>query len=315
MKSSIFLANLTVVDHAYIDRNGQVLGGSFNPSFLVSGETDNVEKVVVDFSTVKKDLKILIDHKVTGIDHKLWITRESSATLTPREPEGETAMVLISTPCLKLDIPGDAVVVLDCGYSIEAIGVYLGNYLTNALGAKYPSIKVTCLNSTKVHSLNSSLPVSTFSYVHGLKDSTSWGCQNNSHGHLSYLQLFPSKEHVREYENGRTSPSYPEESGIDKLRRVIARDLDGTVFVRKENFKGIEDGMAVVGYSSRDRGTFHASYDVKTVKVKILESETTIEFLVEYVMQKYVEDFRRLGIHSFAISEGLTKGAYKEIFE
>ena len=68
---TMFFSQPTVIDHAYIDQEGRVVGGSFNPDFLVTGEIDPKEKVVIDFGTGKKQIKALIDHKEFGYDHKL----------------------------------------------------------------------------------------------------------------------------------------------------------------------------------------------------------------------------------------------------
>ena len=73
MRSTMFLSDVTVLDHAYIDDSGFIVGGSFHPCFNVSGEIDGTEQVVVDFSAIKKQIKALIDSKETGYDHKLWI--------------------------------------------------------------------------------------------------------------------------------------------------------------------------------------------------------------------------------------------------
>src|SRR5574343_1490291 len=110
MKSSIFLSDLTVVDHAYINSQGQVIGGSFNPGFIVSGEVDPVEKVVVDFSTIKKDVKYSIDKHIddyhhNGFDHKIWFIEGYSGG-EYRQFEDK---IEFKTPAFKARVPLDAV--------------------------------------------------------------------------------------------------------------------------------------------------------------------------------------------------------------
>lgn len=314
MKSTMFLNNLTVIDHAYINAAGKVIGGSFNPSFLVSGETDEVEKVVVDFSTVKKDLKKLIDHDVTGIDHKLWLLEDS---LTNSVVYGEHD-VEITTPCTYLRVPKSAVANLTkYTYGLKQIGRALENYLTVEMSLLYPSIQIECFNSINAHTLNNRVPRSMFSYVHGLKDSTSWGCQNNSHGHLSFIQLFVDRAQLQDY-SGRDEdyvraacPVNP--TAVRSLQERIASDLNETVFIRRENLALSEANHVTVAYESRDRGTFSARYDTRHVKTQVLETETTIEFLAEWVKNRYVTELRNAGVMAFAISEGLTKGSYIEV--
>ena len=114
-RSTMFLNDLTVVDHAYIDDNGCIVGGSFNPCFEVSGTPDAVEKVVVDFSTIKHDLKEMIDRhnfvfSKNGFDHKVWIIEGySNVSMIRMEGNSTYSTVTITTPAMALTVPGDAV--------------------------------------------------------------------------------------------------------------------------------------------------------------------------------------------------------------
>jgi 6-pyruvoyl-tetrahydropterin synthase len=73
--STLFLNKITVIDHALINREGLVQGGSYNLSVKVSGEVKGEEQVVVDFSKLKSSIKNLIDDTEKGYDHKLWFIR------------------------------------------------------------------------------------------------------------------------------------------------------------------------------------------------------------------------------------------------
>ena len=52
-----------------------------------------------------------------------------------------------------------------------------------------------------------------------------WGCQNNSHGHLSFLCLFRSQVDKQQVGN----------ADIFKLEEEIAKELERTIFLWKNN--------------------------------------------------------------------------------
>lgn len=319
----MFLSEVTVVDHAYIDNHGRVIGGSFLPSFKVAGEIDPVEKVVVDFSTVKKDLKRHIDHPEYGFDHKLWVIWGwSKCSIDRNEKEGT---VTIGTPCMTLSLPENAVreiTYMDDSHSLRAhnvdnAGSWFQRFLQSHMEQQYPSIKIECNNS-----IRPVLPLPTkysslFSYVHGLKESTSWGCQNIAHGHLSFLQAV-SKD------GQEIAP---------KIIDQVATELDNTIFVWAQNLdegqeklprgriltkadaeNGIHGDSVVLSYTT-ERGRFSMVLDMDEDlnKIVILDTETTIEYLVEYAAGRLAAILDKPESHfEIYVSEGLSKGAFTE---
>jgi hypothetical protein len=295
MKSRIFLSNLSVVDHAYINYKGQVIGGSFNPSFIVTGEIDEKEKVVVDFSTIKKDMKTVIDahsdvQDLNGFDHKLWFIIGYS--------NGKVNLVddryVITSEAGEVNVPRDALKIIEPidnltpEYTIEYIGKSFEQHLTTMLSKKYPDIDISveCFNNIDTHVINKQNESFLFTYSHGLKDSTSYGCQNVAHGHLSFIQP-----------NSKTLDSH-----TYNLFKQIASDLDGAVFINKENVVADTDDYIKIEYTSI-RGYFSAMYQKQSNNIFVLDTETTIEFLAEFVSDKY-------NVRYFYISEGLSKGTY-----
>lgn len=293
MKSKLFLSDISVVDHGFINYRGQVIGGSFNPGFVVTGSVDETEKVVVDFSTIKKDLKKLIDRHVddaysNGFDHKVWFIEgysQGTCTLIDRYYH-------IATDACTLVLPIDAVKIitpidgLEPTYSIEYIQKAFEQYLTEELIKIYPlvEVEVECFNNIDTHKINKTQIDFMFTYSHGLKDSTSYGCQNIAHGHLSFIQSEKSDvpvEHIR------------------KMQQV-ASDLGGAVFINRENIVFQDDSVIQIQYTT-ERGEFFASYKTTENKLIVLDTETTIEYLAEYVKNTY-------NVTGFYISEGLSKG-------
>lgn len=295
--ASIFLSQLTILDHAYIDDRGIVVGGSFNPDFIVSGDVDPVEQVVVDFSTVKKDLKGFIDDKEDGFDHKLWFIYGVSKGITTEYVDESGPRIIISTPSTTLDIPRNAVkMFMAKDYSEETIGEVLSQELTTKMRHLYPTVRVNCLNTTIAHTptipngTGESLPVALFTYSHGLKDSTSWGCNNIAHGHLSYVTIAPvSEKSIR-------------------LQEKIALALDGVVFVNKDNVVYHDEETIALEYTT-SRGRFYARYDYAANHIKVLDTETTIEHLVDFVKEQYSDELVEVGAKMLFVSEGLSKGA------
>jgi hypothetical protein len=290
-KSTLFLSDLTVVDHAYIDHRGNVVGGSFNPSFFVSGEVDPVEQVVVDFSAIKKQIKQIIDDKEFGFDHKLWfIGGYSKGTLTL--VDGGSA--LVTTPTTSLGMPTNAVKYIENGiYSTDAIGQHMGQLVEDELRKLHPGINITvkCVNNVNCHVPTGTTAVAMFRYAHGLKDSTSWGCKNIAHGHLSYLQLLPDSPQAR------------------SLASAIAADLDDTIFIFDANIVENTNVHLAIEYTTEARGRFYGMYDKAAYKLVVLPTETTVEHLVDYVANKYSTALEDASVEMVLMSEGLSKGA------
>lgn len=295
-KATMHLNHVTVLDHAYVGRDGMIHGGSFHPSFLVEGDVDPVEKVVIDFSTVKKMVKAHIDDNEIGFDHKLWILDGHSNC----EYLIEDDRIEVFSHRFKVNLPRNAVKIFHCdSYSTYQIGRALEAYVEAMMQATHPGIRITCYNSTTPHVINDA-DVSMFTYVHGLKDSTSWGCQNNSHGHLSFVQVI----------------SDAISSNADELKAIeqrIANQLDGTIFINKENITENNGEWLTIEYETEARGKFLAMYQITATRMIILDTETTIEYLIEYVAERFKNELALCGAAAIMVSEGLAKGAYKKL--
>jgi 6-pyruvoyl-tetrahydropterin synthase len=293
--AEMFLSELSIVDHAFINIWGNVEGGSFNPTFFVSGEIDPIENVVVDFSTIKKDIKAIIDSKEIGFDHKLWFIEGYSQG----EYLIEDDQISITTPTTSLLLPTNAVKIIKhdsvtpTTHSTESIGAVFAQLVQEELRKQYgASISVECRNTITVHSpLGDHASFAYFSYVHGLKDSTSWGCQNVAHGHLSFVQIQPVTPDTK------------------ILARTIAEDIDETIFINKENILHQDDDTITIGYTT-GRGYFETTYTFAAYRsIIILETETTIEHLVDFISNVYMQALNEVNATALYVSEGLSKGA------
>lgn len=311
-QATMFLNNLSVVDHGVIDTDGNVVGGSYNPSFLVGGKIDPVEQVVVDFSQIKKQLKNSIDDPVTGFDHKLWVVEHFSNCdvlidgnhivdfdKLDSDFYDRSKTVTLKTPFACIDLPKDAIKFIPTqgvrrSYSTDSAGVWFQQYLRQ----QFPNLQIQCRNTVDVHTYYPKEQYTPFyfTYAHGLKNSTSWGCQNIGHGHLSFVQI--ESQHKR----------------ADQVAQSIATDLNRTMFINKENLLKIRTNQFSVQYTSSNRGLFSAIFiDNVNQKCVVLDSETTIEHLVDYVCNKYTRELQSIQARSVFVSEGLSKGAWREL--
>jgi hypothetical protein len=279
---------LSVIDHAFIDEDGLIRGGSFMFSCVVTGIVKGAEAVVVDFSTIKKDIKNIIDgHDIeqgqrNGFDHKLLIFGTANSDYYYNEK-----YFTIQTPSLLATVPRDAVKIEASydKYSIENVEKAIKRQLTLLLSEKYRELKieVNCRLSERIVT-SSDLPHILFRYVHGLKNSTSYGCISPVHGHLSFIQ----SEALRN----------------DVIRKQTQDFLKNAIFVMKENIISQDDKTVLIGYNHRNRGTFKLLLKKELYNIIILDSETTVEYLAEFIKKEVM----RTDLEVF-VSEGLTKGA------
>ncbi|QJT71266.1 6-pyruvoyl tetrahydropterin synthase-like protein [Vibrio phage vB_VcorM_GR11A] len=340
-EASMFLHNVTVIDGAYVDSNGVCVGFSFSPRFHVSGKVSEDESVVVDFSTIKKDLKAFIDDKETGIDHKLLVFTEghgdnkvtlgcvSHVTLHPEKDKGKKKakssantktkpfVRVVTATGTEIDTDVYAVKELDIrGHrrpELDAKPIVLIQYwLQQEINNHFPDLdikvslesKFNHVNPIDVHGwvLTQAQPIT---YVHGLKDSTSFGCQNIMHGHRSFIQLVGIRE---EYADNKYKAS------LDKVCKTMARFMDGKYLVAERNYApsggSIPEDRDWVGYESRDRGKFSVLLGQPHL---VLPHETTIECIVHYMYQQFRSQLRELGVSQIYISEGLEKGAFYSV--
>ena len=187
------------------------MGGSYQASFEVGGDVTADENVVVDFSRVKKDLKAVIDGKEVGLDHKLWVINGYSNLVEPVtfftgiSPSGqEIEYCSIYTPSTALTVPRNAVAIFDAVLPEEdetwadeeivslSAGQEAARLCTEAFKSIHPGVsRITCEMGVNAHTSQSrgGDTIGYFRYVHGLKNSSSWGCQNIAHGHLSFIQF------------------------------------------------------------------------------------------------------------------------------
>lgn len=320
--STIFINGLTVIDAAFLSASGHLVGTSFNASVAIRGPVEEPESVVIDFSACKKRIKALIDDRENGYDHKLWYdpSMVSMRSLTPDVTE-------IWATHVRLTVPTNATRAVNFQESSDIflrshpVAQSIEAYLNAELQLEFPGVEVTvsldsrpampaaemvrdlCVKAlgTEDIALRSAAYPSGFHYTHGLKNSSSWGCQNIAHGHFSFFSVYTEFGALVRWND------------IIALQDEIAEHLDNTVFINQENVVGDIENEVSIQYETPDRGKFSMTLDSKVHKLVILTHETTIEYLAKYVRAIMGERMKALGIRAFAISEGPNKGTIEII--
>lgn len=300
MKKTMFLNNVTAIDHAYIDDRGLVIGGSFTPKMLVAGKVDEKENVVVDFSGVKKSLKAIIDAKYSGFDHKLWIIEGWSECTWIKKPD---LSVVVTTPYMTIEAPADAFKFVRSDKKYADVTPYISSSmdhiereLNEEMKMIYPKVDLE-IGVVFEEEFTGAMSMNTdkvpFRYVHGLKDSSSWGCQNIAHGHYSYL-----------------AAAARDTFSANLLLRKIASVLDGKMFIWRDNVNYKPEGGLDVTYET-ERGFFKisTSKDYELYHTIVIPTETTVEHLADYIEQRWHAELTKCGVYALFVSEGLNKGA------
>lgn len=308
--SSIFFNEPTVIDHSFIAGDGGCYGGSVNPSFYVTGAVSEQENVVLDFSSGKKRIKEWIDDNDNGFDHKCWIVRgvsnfDSVYAVEDRmrvddwdylaSAQDPDRVLTVSTRRLIITAPKSAFrfMLNDAKFAevYKAAETEMRLWLEAKMSEFTFDVKM-CANAVP----STIKPYQLFRYVHGLKKSTSWGCQNIAHGHLSYIDCDTPKE---------VDPEFKEQ-----ILKSIAKTLDNTIFISAENYSKNEY-FHTISYTSQTRGDFTMELPVQRPfhKFVVFETETTIEHIIEYVAALFKPQLKSLKATRLFVSEGLSKGA------
>lgn len=315
-KSTIYMRNITNIDYAYLHPFCEkplplLLGGSFAVSMILSCCRETEENVTIDFSSVKKLVKHMLDQK---IDHKFYIPKELIDT---RNVVVKDYTVVTRSMVLKLD--ESAIVVGDYNFAENYIKQDLIPKIVDKLVERFklvtpPEITFVLDEApTLVHgdgipfpsydSRNYMLSI-PFSYVHGLSTSSSFGCQNLIHGHNSSVTMVFD-----------TAPNEESLSAIDRL-------FDDPIFIDESSIIGETNTILHVKHHTKDRGTMSMTLIGKENVIsefnvhKVPGGTPTIEQLAEYLREK-IKDICKFNsstekpvtLINLFVSEGLDKGA------
>lgn len=327
-RPSMFLSSVSVVDIGIFHPVLGIQGFSLNPSFIVSADClDPNEGVVVDFSAIKKEIKSFLD---ATYDHKLFV----SANPRPSSYSVDTVFsttTITSKAGVKIVVPSDAVYGM---YStlrpvndkevLESFSTVMSHDLTRHVQSRYPfmpGLSVTCVLSqarTSLYTEGLYTPLGlnfTLQYAHGLKRSTSYGCQNIGHGHLSYIQFLDEELTQNDKDNNLRPIIY--NADADSLTNLT---LEANYFVNRDDVD-ITTSHIMVGYTSLSRGNMEYTYPKDSIQGRntyLIQGDTTIENIAPWILTSKVGAARiklllNSGIRYMLASEGPTKGAIVDL--
>lgn len=296
---TLVLDAVTCIDYGWITPQGTLEGRSMTPTFLVTGPVEEMEAVVCDFGTIKRRIKELIDHPVTGFDHKCVAPLPH---LTSWGGNSDNSRSYLTTPYLNADVPKDAVRWLHT----TDIGYELSEYLTAGTGFSITVIPgtVPVLPQLPGDCGFPSEPI-VFNYCHPLKNSSSWGCRNGLHGHTSYVRPYWVKETCWTPGIGYIV--------FDLIRRQLSKYYVHLENVVREDL-GTDGGTVTVEYSALGRGAFRITLPASDVVV--LPTETTVEYLGDFILAQVRDQLALLyhtvpgNLKGLMVSEGLYKGVW-----
>lgn len=301
--NNIYMNNITQIDCAYVDDKGNIVGASYNVDAIVTGELNGEEAVVEDFGTSKKRIKALIDGP--GPDHKLVLYNgwsevsvyhnDSLISLTDLEAlSGQTQIRVVCDQDISL--PRNALCIVDHTVDVDTC---LAGYIDRLTSTGFTKV-TSCLNTDVVplsmKMLDEDVVTSDphmFRYVHGLQHSTSYGCQNIVHGHLSYVQLFYANVADRDSD--------------DIGARDILNLLDNKYLANANEVQLFEEGTGSALSYTKDRGYFRLECPVDNIT--LFPYESTIENIATFLCNELRQSLNAQKVVGFAVSEGLTKGS------
>ncbi len=277
----MFVNGITQIDHAYIDTDGMVVGEAINLGGRITGEIEENEQVVIDFSACKKQIKHLIDDTMIGMDHKLVVYSNSKA---------EVEVDVVFTPRVEITNNSNVCVV---DFPIGSLDQYINREVSKYLSELHGTNIVFESHLDTKFVAQEGLFLVPFTYVHGLKNSSSYGCQNIAHGHRSYMAIDQSLI-----------------EGSDFAKNVfvdIVKQYDGKVFVNKNDMEDMR-----LSYESFSRGQYDMVFKDRD-DIMLFDTDTTVENLAIAIARDNAIALKSIGVKELYVSEGLTKGAVESL--
>lgn len=276
----LFVDNLTVIDFSYLDADRGVVGESWIVDIELGGELD-VQSMVFDFGSVKKQIKQFIDAEV---DHRLLVPCLSSGC----KVENTECALMIEFPLasggtIKHQSPKDAVLLVET-QKIDASDI--AQNLQAQVKASLPSNVSDVSINLRCESINAAY----YQYTHGLQKHNGQ-CQHIAHGHRSRIQI--SIDGIRQ----------------DKLEAHWAKKLKDCYIATAEHIKE-ECDINGITHVRMDYVAAKGPFAITLPKsaLFLLPCVSTVENIAAFLANAIaMENHGEVVVKAF---EGLEKGAY-----
>lgn len=287
----LFVNDLTVIDSSLFEPEHGIVGESWILDLMLDGEL-NEQSMLFDFGEVKRSVKRWVDENV---DHKLILPAQNVHVSTSKEGdrlcfEGESNKGLIT-----MSAPSSAFCLLASDQvDIESLTRHIEHGLLAVLPGNIGKVSVSLRHEQ--------LQTAWYRYSHGLKKHAG-NCQRIAHGHRSQIGIW--LDDVRSHEQ--------EVRWAERWQNIYLGTQEDLVALDALSFADTSTGLSAethLGFRySAEQGVFELA--IPSEHVEMLESDTTVECLAEYIHSELKNQIPHQHIKVRAY-EGVQKGAEYE---
>jgi 6-pyruvoyl-tetrahydropterin synthase len=286
----LFVRDLTVIDASYLDATRGFVGESYQVDIVLQGSL-NEQSMILDFSSVKKQIKAIID---TEVDHKLLVPHASeNCSVVFDSQRTQVNFKLTDNSVIQLKCPNEAYCLLESETISAAL---LETYLEQVILLQLPDN----ILDLEVKLRNEKIDTPYYHYTHGLKKHNG-NCQRIAHGHRSKIDIFIddiyNKALVKDWAN-RWHDIY-----LASRDDVVDKSDLSFIVIKNEMDKLCTAYHAPQGYFE---------LLMPAHKAEVLPRDTTVEELANFICEQIKARMGDKKVTVYAY-EGIGKGAIAEL--
>lgn len=287
---NLFVKALTVIDASYLCSKRGMVGESWILDIVLTGQLNEMS-MVLDFGKVKSQIKCLVDQLV---DHRLLVPLHSPMINVSDVAQGYRCVDLIrENKSIHLNCPEESYCFIEAKeITTDTVTGHISKLLMGVLPDNVEGLTIT-LRSEQIDG-------AFYHYSHGLKKHDG-NCQRIAHGHRSAIELIV---------NGQRD-ALREEQFARRWEDIYIASLEDKVCVKQlalSSHASCIDDESHYGFSYvSPQGKFELA--IPKSEVEIIESDTTIELLANYIadeVHKSLDSSQSLSVIAY---EGVGKGA------
>ncbi len=278
--AKLFINNLTIIDSSLLDEERGIVGESWRVDVELEGDLNN-QGMVLDFSDIKKQVKLAIDQ---DFDHKLLVPASNhNCSVTESTGEIEVEFQLNSGEWIRHSSPATAVTNIDTDrIDQKSLATAIMERITPGLPDNVASFHL------RLHHESAYDP--SFHYSHGLRQHCG-NCQRIAHGHRSRIEISQDGERNSDLET-RWAEHWRDVYIGTKDDLADEFTSDGTTYLR-------------FGYQAE-----HGSFQLELPKrlCYTIDTDSTVENLAQHIADKLKQEHPDSDFQ-VRVFEGVDKGA------